>query len=238
MESGVTVMLRSFLLSDSPVQIWAQQWSWGRPACLPPSVLSSSALPGSRWRPAAPGCDTVTPEWHVKVKRAQREVTTRESGLRRRLVPAVDPVQLEVNLRLDQHRLPRVEILLDLQQQLLLCTAERQDGWWPSSPAASLPAAAPSWASHRSPTRPGRGGWRCRPRCRAAGWGRPRPAGSPGRPGVSVWRSCTPAPSAARLGRSELPQRNHIGSVTYFSTLQSQVIVVFFYLRCEGMSPL
>lgn len=59
----------------------------------------------------------------------------------------VDPVQLEVNLGLDQHRLPRVEILLDLQQQLLLCTTEkkkntaaRDDG----SPAVSPLAGAPS----------------------------------------------------------------------------------------------
>lgn len=74
----------------------------------------------------------VTPERHIKTRpNVHRETSRRQSRLRRRLVPAVDPVQLEVNLRLDQHRLPRVEVLLDLQQQLLLCTAEDRRWRWP-----------------------------------------------------------------------------------------------------------
>lgn len=44
---------------------------------------------------------------------------------RRCLVPLVNPGKPEVEVWLDQHRLPRVKVLLDLQQQLFLCTQSK-----------------------------------------------------------------------------------------------------------------
>lgn len=38
------------------------------------------------------------------------------------LVPLMNPAELEVDVRFDQHSLPRVKILVDLLQQLFLCT--------------------------------------------------------------------------------------------------------------------
>lgn len=39
----------------------------------------------------------------------------------------MNPSELEVNVWFDQHLLPSVKILLDLQQQLLLCTIRQRD---------------------------------------------------------------------------------------------------------------
>lgn len=83
--------------------------------------------------------------WRLKARaNVHRSRAWRQCCSRCRLVPAVDPVQLEVDLRLDQHRLPRVKVLLDLQQQLLLCTAEKRRRWVVTSPRSAGCSGQPS----------------------------------------------------------------------------------------------
>lgn len=237
MKSGVRdesywVQFYSFL--DSPAQIWAQQWSWWRPVCLPPSNLSSSALSGSRWHPAAPACDTITPEWHRKAKRAHWELITTEwltpppcasggSSPAWSKPPAWSAPS--ATCRNTSGSSAAAPSLHDGEKKKP--TAARDDG----SPAVSPLAGAPSRVSHRSPPPPGRACWRCRPRCLAAGRGRPRPAGSPGRPGAPAWRSCTPAPSAARPGQSELPRGITLGSIQCIWKYDCKLLLHFCSLK-------
>ena len=114
--------------SNRPVRIWALQWSWCCPVYQPAPYLSSSARQGSLWHPAAPGCEITHCNWLSNTIQPKHFHTREEdvwNDSRCSLVPLVNPAELEVNVWFDQHSLPSVKILLDLQQQLFLWTQSR-----------------------------------------------------------------------------------------------------------------
>lgn len=100
------------------------------------------------------------------------------------LVLLMNPAELEVDVGFDQHRLPRVKILVDLLQQLFLCTATELTSLFLTLPYGSLLKKT----THRRQEHPGRACWRCPPPCSVKNPGRPPKTNCSGCPGESVWR--------------------------------------------------